>query len=70
MKFNNLLEMRQAIPAGTKLKSKISEVIKIGEVTGYFEGKNGKGFLCKIIEGETRFIGKEEKLYLSEVEIV
>ena len=70
MKFNNLLEMRQAIPAGTKLKSKISEVIKIGEVTGYFEGKNGKGFLVKVIEGAERFIGKEQKLYLSEVEIV
>ena len=26
LKFNNLLEMRSAIPTGTKVKSKLSEI--------------------------------------------
>ena len=69
MKVKNLLDLRKAIPCGTKVKSKLSTEIKVGEVTGYFgSDTEGKGVFIKVTDGAERFIGKEEKLYLSEVD--
>jgi len=70
MKVTNILDLRKTLPTGTKVRHKLSTEIKVGEVTGYFgSDTEGKGVFIKVTEGAERFIGKEEKLYLSEIEL-
>ena len=65
-----LEELKELAPIGTKVKSKVSIVIRVGEVVGYFEKNGLVGLKCKIIDGEPKYLHGIEKMHFSEIEII